>query len=86
MPHSHESTLNNQNEQKVFVSFLLIFTFMIVEIAGGIISGSLALIADAGHMFTDAAALALAYIAFRIGRRKPDTRRTYGYSMTFPQN
>ena len=80
MPHSHESMLNNQNEQKVFVSFLLIFTFMIVEIAGGIISGSLALIADAGHMFTDAAALALAYIAFRIGRRKPDTRRTYGYS------
>src|SRR5690606_32517636 len=59
--------------------FALIFSFMIVEVAGGLMSGSLALLADAGHMLTDAAALALAYIAFRIGRRAAGDRRTFGY-------
>jgi cobalt-zinc-cadmium efflux system protein len=61
------------------MSFLLIFTFMIVEVVGGLASGSLALLADAGHMLTDAAALALAYAAFRLGRRAADARRTFGY-------
>ena len=42
---------------------------MVVEAVGGVLSGSLALLADAGHMLTDAAALALAYAAFRFGRR-----------------
>ncbi len=52
---------------------------MIAEIAGGIISGSLALLADAAHMFIDAAALALALIAFRLSERPSDRSRTYGY-------
>ena len=52
---------------------------MIVEVVGGVMSGSLALLADAGHMLTDAAALALAYAAFRFGRRAADSRRTFGY-------
>jgi len=45
----------------------------------GIVAGSLALLADAGHMLTDCASLALAWMAFRIGRRPHDARRTYGY-------
>ena len=53
--------------------------FMIVEVIGGVIAGSLALLADAGHMLTDAAALALAWLAFRIARRPPDMQRSYGY-------
>jgi cobalt-zinc-cadmium efflux system protein len=54
-------------------------TFMFVEVAGGLISGSLALLADAGHMLTDTAALALAWIAARLASRPTDSRRSYGY-------
>jgi len=52
---------------------------MVVEVVGGVVSGSLALIADAGHMLTDAAALALSWFAFRMARRPADPRRSYGY-------
>ena len=53
---------------------------MVVEVVGGVISGSLALLADAGHMLTDAIALGLAYVAFRLGRRVADSQRTFGYA------
>ncbi|WP_342453265.1 cation diffusion facilitator family transporter [Jiella mangrovi] len=59
--------------------FLLTFGFMIVEGVGGLLSGSLALVADAGHMLTDSAALALAWAGFHFGQRKSDDRRTFGY-------
>ncbi len=49
------------------------------EAAGGIISGSLALLADAGHMLTDAAALTLAWLSVRFARRPADWKRTYGF-------
>lgn len=78
--HSHAPTVTGENERKVLLSFFLIFTFMIVEVIGGLVSGSLALLADAGHMLTDAAALALAYAAFRVGRRAADAKRTFGYA------
>ena len=53
--------------------------FAAVEVAGGAYAGSLALIADAGHMLTDAAALALAWYAFRLARRPADPLRSFGY-------
>lgn len=53
--------------------------FMLAEVVGGIASGSLALLADAGHMLTDAGALLLAWLGFRWGRRAADPARTYGY-------
>lgn len=74
--HDHST---RADERRLLLSFILIFTFMIVEAVGGIISGSLALLADAGHMLTDAIALALAYAAFRFGRKSADSRRTFGY-------
>jgi len=77
--HTHPPAVSRANERKVLVSFTLIFGFMLVEAVGGVLSGSLALLADAGHMLTDAAALALAYAAFRVGRRAADSRRTFGY-------
>lgn len=58
---------------------LLTGGFMVVEAIGGIVSGSLALLADAGHMLTDFAALVMAWIAVRIARRPADARRTYGF-------
>jgi cobalt-zinc-cadmium efflux system protein len=84
-PHSHTAHSNHapsvgaDNERKVLLSFWLIFSFMLVEVIGGLLSGSLALLADAGHMLTDAGALALAFLAFRLGRRPADARRTFGY-------
>lgn len=53
--------------------------FMVAEVVGGIVSGSLALLADAGHMFTDVAALALSLVAMRWARRPPSPERTYGW-------
>jgi cobalt-zinc-cadmium efflux system protein len=61
------------------VALVLTALFMLVEFAGGVIAGSLALIADAGHMLTDAAALALAWAATKIAARPADTRRSFGY-------
>ncbi len=53
--------------------------FMVVEVIGGFLAGSLALVADAGHMMTDFAALAMAWMAFRMARRPADARRSYGF-------
>ena len=78
--HAHAPPVGTDNERKVLFAFVVIFAFMLVEVAGGVLSGSLALLADAGHMLTDAAALALAYLAFRFGRRAADARRTFGYA------
>lgn len=77
--HDHAHTVTAGNERKVLLAFLITFAFMVIEVLGGVLSGSLALIADAGHMLTDAGALALAYCAFRFGRRAADARRTFGY-------
>jgi cobalt-zinc-cadmium efflux system protein len=52
---------------------------MFAEVFGGLVAGSLALLADAAHMLTDASSLALAYFAFRIARRPMDWKRTYGF-------
>ena len=67
------------HEQKLGFAFLLIAGFVVVEIVGGLLANSLALLADAGHMALDAAALALAWWAARLSRRRHDDRLTYGY-------
>ncbi|MCD7060754.1 cation diffusion facilitator family transporter [Pelagibacterium xiamenense] len=77
--HHHAPEVTGNNERVVLVGFLLTFGFMIAEVIGGLLAGSLALIADAGHMLTDAAALALAWAGFRFGRRASDAKRTFGY-------
>lgn len=79
MTHSHHHPPNFQNERRVFWAMIITAGFMVVEVIGGLISGSLALLADAGHMLTDAIALLFAWIAFRMGRRPSDHRRSYGY-------
>ena len=67
------------NMKRVVIALVLTGTFMIVEVVGGILAGSLALLADAGHMLTDTMALALAAVAFHVSRRPADSRRTFGY-------
>ena len=65
--------------RRVVIALLLTGSFMIVEVIGGVISGSLALLADAGHMLTDTMALGLAAMAFHVSKRPSDSRLTYGY-------
>ena len=77
--HSHAPAVSAGNERVVLIGFLLTAGFMLAEVVAGLLSGSLALIADAGHMLTDAAALLLAWAAFRFGRRASDGKRTFGY-------
>lgn len=77
--HSHAPKVTADNERVVLIGFLLTGGFMLAEVVAGLLSGSLALIADAGHMLTDAVALLLAWAAFRIGRRASDSQRTFGY-------
>ena len=65
--------------RRVVIALILTGAFMVVEIIGGIISGSLALLADAGHMLTDTMALALAAVAFHVSKRPADRKLTFGY-------
>lgn len=65
--------------KRLFVAFAIIAAFMIVEVVGGVLSGSLALLADAAHMLTDAFALGLAASAQIIARRPADEKRHFGY-------
>ncbi len=77
MAHAHAG--RDGNMSRVLFALVLTGTFMLVEVAGGILSGSLALLADAGHMLTDTMALALAAVAFRVSKRPADARLSYGY-------
>ena len=67
------------NERAVGIAAVLTGGFMLAEVAGGLLTGSLALLADAGHMLTDFAALGLSWFAFRLARRPADWSRTYGF-------
>ena len=77
--HDHSPVITSENERKVLIALAITGSFMLVEVVGGYLSGSLALLADAGHMLTDTAALALSYLAFRFGRKAADGRRSFGY-------
>lgn len=75
----HHDHAGDASGRRLKLALMLTAGFMLVELIAGFWSGSLALVADAGHMLTDAASLALALYASMISRRAPDDRRTYGY-------
>jgi cobalt-zinc-cadmium efflux system protein len=78
--HGHgRTTAASRSRSALLATLLLTAGFMIVELVAGLWTGSLALIADAGHMFTDAGALALALFASWIAARPPTPAKTYGY-------
>ena len=68
------------NERAMWFALFLTGGFMVAEVIGGLLTGSLALISDAAHMLTDTAALGIALFAIRMGRRAADARRTFGYA------
>lgn len=76
--HGHDDPADGK-ERRLAIVAALTGGFMVAEAVGGVLSGSLALLADAGHMLTDFASLVLAWFAARIARRPADWRRTYGF-------
>jgi len=77
--HLNPADQSADGERRLYFAMLLTGGFMLAEVIGGLLSGSLALLADAGHMFGDFVALALAWAAFRVGKKSPDLRRSFGY-------
>ncbi len=69
----------SRNRRRVGLAAILTGSFMLAEAVAGVLSGSLALVADAGHMLADAASLGLAWLAFRVAERPHDWTRTYGF-------
>jgi cobalt-zinc-cadmium efflux system protein len=67
------------DERRVLAVLVFTGTFMVAEVVGGVLSGSLALLADAAHMLADGGALALAWFAIRVSNRPPDRLRSFGY-------
>jgi len=67
------------NEHRLWWALGLTTTFLIVEVIGGLLTNSLALLSDAAHMFTDTAALAIALAAIYVAKRPADKKRTFGY-------
>jgi cobalt-zinc-cadmium efflux system protein len=74
---SHQETISSYRRLKFTLAIVL--AVMAVEIVGGIFSGSLALLSDAGHMLVDALALALSLLAIRAARRPATETKTFGY-------
>ena len=80
--HDHfHGTTGDRKAQRNRMRWVLWITagFMVAEVVGGVLSNSLALLADAGHMFTDVGALALSLVAMRLAQRPPSPTKTYGY-------
>ena len=77
--HSHVPA-RIRHERPLWIAFGLTLLFLLVEVVGGLLSNSLALLSDAAHMMTDVLALGIALFAVRMSRRPPDARRTYGYA------
>ena len=76
--HSH-AVVTEGNARKLTIALILTSTFLVIEVIAGLITQSLALLSDAAHMFTDAAALAIAMAAIQIAKRPADNKRTFGY-------
>lgn len=79
MSDSHDHSITAGNEKRLWIALGLTTSFMIAEVVAGVLTNSLALISDAAHMLTDAAALAIALAAVRVARRPADASRTFGY-------
>ena len=77
--HDHAHDLRGTSRRSLIIALALISTYMLAEVVGGILSGSLALIADAGHMLTDAAAILMALVAMWIAEKAASVERTFGY-------
>jgi cobalt-zinc-cadmium efflux system protein len=78
--HDHAHGHEHASERRLLFAFALTLLTLVMEACGGWLSGSLALLADAGHMFVDAFALFLAWAGAHFARRPADDKRSFGYA------
>lgn len=76
--HGHDHT-HGANKKALMISFIIITTYMIVEVIGGFVTNSLALLSDAGHMLSDSISLGIGLLAFTFGERIANHSKTFGY-------
>jgi len=77
--HHHGHGGSAGQRRAITIAFFITAGFMLVEAAGGLLTGSMALLSDAMHMLTDAAALGMSFFAARLASLRPDSAKTYGY-------
>jgi cobalt-zinc-cadmium efflux system protein len=80
--HDHGVSDRRANQRRLSLALVLAASYMLAEAAGGLWTGSLALLADAGHMLSDVAALSLSVLALRIAQRPGSAQQTYGHHRT----
>ncbi|WP_340691720.1 cation diffusion facilitator family transporter [Hyphomonas sp.] len=78
--HHHADMGTADSRRRVAIAAALTAAFMFAEVAGGILSGSLALLADAAHMLTDAGSLVLAWVGYKLAERPADPQRSFGFA------
>ena len=81
-PPGHAHDHRSASRRSLSIALALIMVYMVVEVVGGLISGSLALLADAGHMLTDGAAIGLALLAIWVSGRPASIEQTFGFHRT----
>jgi cobalt-zinc-cadmium efflux system protein len=84
-PHGHTDALDarrGDSRRRIWVALAINLAMVVVEVLGGLLTGSLAVLADAGHLLTDVGAMALALIAARLASMPAAGRRTFGYQRT----
>ena len=81
-PPGHAHDHRSASRRSLSIALALIMVYMIVEVVGGLVSGSLALLADAGHMLTDGAAIGLALLAIWVSGRPASIEQTFGFHRT----
>lgn len=69
MEYSHNHG-HSQNKKALMLAFILTTSFMVAEVIGGVVTNSLALLSDAGHMLSDAVSLALSLLVFKLGEKR----------------
>lgn len=79
MTHNHDRHIDAVSRRPLIITLALVLVIMVAEIIGGLVSNSLALLSDAGHMLTDALAIALSLFAMNLARRPATNRKTFGY-------
>lgn len=77
--HAAHHGRGGRHRRAITAAFFITAAFMLVEAAGGLLTGSMALLSDSMHMLTDAAALGMSFLASRLSAFKPDSARTFGY-------
>jgi len=79
--HSHAADMSSaDSRRRVAIAAVLTGAFMFAEVAGGLLSGSLALLADAAHMLTDCGSLVLAWVGYKLAERPADSQRSFGFA------